>query len=44
MTQVKSISDKSRLPAELALQLNPAETKDGSMGFPYIKAVLIIKL
>jgi hypothetical protein len=26
------------------LQLNPAETKDGSVGSPYINAELIIKL
>jgi hypothetical protein len=33
---------RSWLPAELALQLNPAETKDGSLGFPYINAELKI--
>ena len=31
-------------PTDLALQHNPAETKDGSVGFPYINAVLNIKL
>ena len=44
MTKVESISYRSRLPAELALQHNPAETKDGSVGSPYINAVLNIKL
>ena len=44
MTQVESISYRSRLLDELALQLNPAETKDGSVGFPYINTVLKIKL
>ena len=32
------------MPAELALQHNPAETKDGSGGSPCINAVLNIKL
>jgi hypothetical protein len=41
---VELISYRSKLPAELALQINPAETKDGSVDFPYIKAVLTIKL
>ena len=35
---------RSWLPAVLALQLNPAETKDGSVGFPYINAEQKIKL
>ena len=39
-----AISYRSRLPAELALQHNPAETKDGSVGSPYINTVLKIKL
>ena len=39
-----AVSYRSRLPAELALQHNPAETKDGSVGFPYINTVLNIKL
>ena len=30
-------------PAKLALQHNPAETKDGSVDSPYINAVLTIK-
>ena len=30
-----AISYRSRLPTELALQHNPAETKDGSVGSPY---------
>ena len=45
-------SYRSRLPAELALQQNPAdtkqhnpaETKNGSLGFPYMIAYLKIKL
>ena len=32
------------LTAELALQFNPTETKDGSVSFPYINIVLKIKL
>ena len=44
MTQVESISYRSRLPAELALQLNPAETKMRAVGFPSINAVLTNKL
>jgi hypothetical protein len=52
MTQVESISYRSRLPAELSLQLNPAETKqhnsterkDGSVGSPSFYTVLTIKL
>jgi hypothetical protein len=30
-----AVSYMSRLPAELALKHNPAETKDGSVGSPY---------
>ena len=39
-----AVSCRNRLPAELALQHNPAETKDGSVGSPYINTVLNIKL
>jgi hypothetical protein len=47
-----AVSCRSRLPVELALQhcpvktkqSNPAETKDGSLGFLYINAELKIKL
>ena len=47
-----AISYRSRLPAELDLQHNtaetkqhnPAETKDGYVGSPYINTVLNIKL
>jgi hypothetical protein len=52
MIQVESISYRSRLPAELALQHhpaeskqhNPAETKDGSVGSSYMNTALAIKL
>jgi hypothetical protein len=38
MTRVESISYKSRLPTELALQLKPAETRDGGVyGFSLYK-------
>ena len=43
-TQRESISYRSRLPAELALQLRPAETKYESVVSLYINAVLTIKL
>lgn len=47
-----AISYRSRLPAELDLQHNtaetkqhnPAQTKDGCVGSPYINTVLNIKL
>ena len=35
---------RSRHPTELALKHYLAETKDGSMSFPYINTVLNIKL
>jgi hypothetical protein len=41
---VELVSYRSRLPAELALQHNPAGTKNESVGSPYINAVLTIKL
>jgi hypothetical protein len=39
-----AVSYRSRLPAELVFQHNPDETKDESVGFPYIHPVLNIKL
>jgi hypothetical protein len=39
-----AIPYRSRLPAELALQHNPAEIKDGTVDSPYINTVLNIKL
>ena len=35
-----AISYRSRLPAGLALQHNPAETKDGSVATTYINTVV----
>ena len=38
------ISYRNRRPAELALQHNLAETRDGAVGSPYINVLLNIKL